>query len=116
MKKVRLCIYSMVLVVGLIISSTSVASELVGPRNIVSVGCHNGSGTCFITLDGASFGGSLGCANGPINQFRFDNGDTDDGKRSFAAFLAAYLNGKRTTVYLDGCTTQGYPQLIYYTI
>ncbi|HSI48017.1 MAG TPA: hypothetical protein VLA61_07090 [Ideonella sp.] len=84
-------------------------------RKIVDIGCHNVDGTCFVTLSGAAFGASMGCG-GATNEFRFDNGDTAIGRRSYASLLAAYLAGKTISVYLDGCTGQNMPALRYFHI
>lgn len=92
------------------------ADEQPASRNIVSLGCHDVNGICFVTLDGPSFGSTLGCSVGATTQFRFDNGDTDEGKRAYASFLAAFMAGKKVTVDLSGCSSQGYPQLVYYYI
>ena len=97
-------------------SLNAYAGENIGPSKIVLLGCHNTSGTCYVRLDSGPFGASLGCATGPATEFRFDNRDTANGRRSYASFLAAKLSGKSVTVYLDGCTTQGFPQLQYFWI
>ncbi|HET7329842.1 hypothetical protein [Dyella sp.] len=104
------------LLASLSLASNCRADETPASRNIVSLGCHDVGGTCYVTLDGPSFGSSLGCSVGATTQFRFDNGNTDEGRRAYASFLAAYLSGKRVTVDLSGCSTQGYPQLVYYYI
>jgi hypothetical protein len=93
-----------------------VLSEDIGFRKIVGIGCHNIDGTCFVTVDGAVFGASLGCASGATTSFRFDNGDTAIGKRTFAALMAAYLSGKHVEVYLTGCSVQGFPAIKYFNI
>lgn len=98
------------------LANNCLADEQTTPRHIVSLGCHDVNGTCFVTLDGTPFGSTLGCSVGAITQFRFDNGDTDEGKRAYASFLAAFLAGKQVSVDLSGCTTQGYPQLVYFNI
>lgn len=97
-------------------SSTSFAGESVGPRKVVSVGCHHVNASCYVTLEGANFGSTLACATGATNQFRFDDGDTAIGRRSYASFLTAYTSGQPVTVYLDGCSGQGYPKLAYFTL
>jgi len=97
-------------------SASASAGESVQARKIVGLGCHNFNGICFVTLDGSAFASTLGCSVGTINEFRFDNGDTAIGKRTYAALLAASIAGKAVTVYLDGCTSQGYPNLSYYYV
>lgn len=105
------------LTAGMCVSSLNAyAGEDSGARKVVDVGCHNVDGTCFVDLDGPAFGASLNCPIKSTNQFRFDNGDTAIGKRTFAAFMAAYLSGKRITVHLEGCSAQGYPTLIFFYV
>ena len=102
---------------GISLSSTGAfAAESVASRKVVGVGCHNTDGTCFVTLDGAPFGATLGCAVGASNDFRFDNGDTSIGKRAYASFLAASLAGKSVSVSLEGCTSQGFAKLAYFFV
>lgn len=96
--------------------SVAWAGEDLGTRKISNLGCHNGDGTCYVTLEGATFGSSLGCPNAPVPEFRFDNADTDAGKRSYATFLSAFLYGKPVVVHVDGCTQQGYPKLQYFRV
>ena len=109
--------YPAILFAALVLDQGSaIAAEGTGPRRILDVGCHNTDGTCYVTLDGTSFGASLGCAKAPTTQFRFDNGDTAIGKRSYASFLSAFLSGKSVSVYLEGCTSQGFPKLIYFNL
>ena len=98
------------------LSQSAHADEETGYRKIVSIGCHNTNGTCYVALDGTSFGGSLGCANAPTIEFRFDNGDTEIGKRAYASLLAAYLSGKSVTAHLVGCTSQGLPALAWFRV
>jgi hypothetical protein len=97
-------------------SLNAYAGEDVIARKIVDFGCQNNNGTCFVDLDGAAFGASLGCPTGATNQFRFDNSDTAVGKRTLAAFMAAYLSGKHVAVHLEGCSSQGYPTITYFYI
>jgi hypothetical protein len=105
------------LVAGTCVSSlnASAAEDIFG-RKINSIGCHNTNGTCFVDLDGAAFGASLNCPLGATNQFRFDNGDTTDGKRTFAALMAAYISGKHISVHLDGCSAQGWPTIQWFNV
>lgn len=100
----------------LISASAQTLSEDTGWRKIVAIGCHNTDGTCFVSLDGAAFGATLGCRNSLTNEFRFDNGDTAIGKRTFAALLAAQMSGKSVAVHLAGCTSQGAPAIQYFQI
>lgn len=97
-------------------SSSSFASESVFGRKIQSVGCHNTNGTCYVSLDGAPFGSTLGCPVSSTNEFRFDNAETADGKRAYASFFAAFLSSKTVTVTLTGCSGQGVPMLHYYNV
>lgn len=116
MKHLR-TILSIVFCIGMSLSSTNAfAGESVASRKVVSVGCHNTDGICYINLDGSPFGSTLGCAIGGLNEFRFDNGDTSIGRRAYASFLAASLSGKSVTVTLEGCTSQGYPKLAYFLV
>lgn len=103
------------MIFGLFITA-SVSAEDTGMRKIVSLGCHHGNGTCYVTLDGSPFGRSLGCASGATNHFRFDDGDTAIGRRSYASFLAAFLSNKLVSVSVSGCTSQGVPMLTYFFV
>lgn len=116
MKPIKI-IFSFILGLGLAMGGRdALAGELVGPRKIVDLGCHNMDGTCFVTLAGDAFGATQGCVSALSNDFRFDNGDTAVGKRSYASLLAAFLSGKSVTVYLEGCTAQGVAKLAWFHI
>lgn len=101
---------------ALLSSFSARADEETGWRKIVDIGCHHSGGTCFVTLDGAAFGASLGCPGAPTNQFRFDDGDTVTGRRTFTALLAAFTTGKSVSIHLTGCSVQGVPTLAWYHI
>lgn len=92
------------------------ADEGVNDRKIVGIGCHQVNGTCFVTLDGPAFGANEGCLNASTNQFRWDDADQPNGKRTFAALYGAYLSGKSVSVYISGCSAQSSPSLNYYII
>lgn len=83
--------------------------------HVTQIGCHYTDNICYVTLDSANFGASLGCAS-PGQQFRFDAADTEPGKRAYASFMAAYLAQKTVAVALDGCSAQGYPTLRYFSV
>jgi hypothetical protein len=92
------------------------AADHVQQRRIVLVGCHHTDGVCFVVLDGAPFGGSEGCAFGAANEFRWDNADTPNGKRTYTSMFAAFLQNKRVSVAVSGCSSQGFPAPSYYTV
>jgi len=71
--------------------------EDLGQRTITLIGCHNVDNTCFIILDGPGFGVNQGCVDSGTG-VRWDNGDTSEGKRTYATFLAAYLAGKKVDI------------------
>lgn len=91
-------------------------AETVLARKIVSIGCHHGNGTCYVQLDGAPFGGGEGCATGPTHEFRWDNAETADGRRTYASMMAAYLQQKKVGVSIVGCSSQSVPSLSYYRL
>lgn len=97
-------------------SLNAYAGENLSARKILDIGCHNNAATCFVDLDGPVFGSSLNCPVSSTSQFRFDNSDTSIGKRTFAALMAAYLSGKRVSVYLEGCSAQGWPTVAYFYV
>jgi len=103
-------------VLAILLTEPVWAGESTGVRKILYLGCHDTDGTCYVGLDGGAFGVTLGCPLGPMAEFRFDNGDTDVGRRAYASLLAAMLSGKSVVVSLDGCTTQGYPKLLYFAV
>ncbi|WP_151779956.1 hypothetical protein [Acinetobacter bereziniae] len=107
---------NLILVFALIFSSLSYADENINSRKIINIGCHVNDGICYVRLNGPEFGSTLGCSISSTNQFRFDNANSTNGKRAFAALYAAFLTQKVVDVYLSGCTSQGFPQLIYYGI
>ncbi|WP_288454723.1 hypothetical protein [uncultured Acinetobacter sp.] len=107
---------NLVLMFGLIFSSLSYADENINSRKIIDIGCHVNDGICYVRLDGPEFGSTLGCSITSTNQFRFDNANSVNGKRAFAALYAAFLTQKVVDVYLSGCTSQGSPQLLYYHV
>lgn len=90
------------------------SAESVSARKILALGCHNSNDTCYVSLDGPAFSSEPGCISG--NEFRFDNAGESYGKRAYASFFAAYLAGKRITVYLSGCSSQNLPKLAYYSV
>jgi hypothetical protein len=101
---------------ALLSSFNAHAEEDTGYRKIVDIGCHHNAGICFVTLDGAPFGASLGCPGAPTNQFRFDDGDTVIGRRTFSALMTAFATGKSVSIHLAGCSSQGTPTLTWYHI
>lgn len=113
MKRIFLTVSSAL--AALMIGASAFAGESVFARRIVSIGCHNFDGVCFVTLDGAPFGSNLGCSTAR-NDFRFENAATEDGKRTYASLLAGHIAGKPVTVQLDGCTSEGVPKLIWFHV
>jgi hypothetical protein len=107
------CVYAAVLAGA---PGVGQAAEDLGPRKILSVGCHHTDGTCFFNLDGPSFGSSLGCTAAVGNQFRIDNGDTAIGRRTYASMLAAFLSGRPVQAIVNGCSSQGFPGLQYFFV
>jgi hypothetical protein len=112
-KKIATC--ALIASIGLIGSSAR-AAENTGYRKIIYVGCHHFNNICFIQLEGSPFGGSLGCASGPTNEFRIDNADTVIGRRTYSTLLAAHLSGRTVAVQLDGCSSQGGPALLWFHV
>jgi len=101
-----------------VIPTASRADDLVTGRHITRIGCHHVNSTCYVSLDGAAFGAAESCASAPAgsNQFRFDNADTVDGRRTYASFLAAFLSQRTVSVLIRGCSAQGMPSLVYYEV
>jgi hypothetical protein len=97
--------------VVLSVQNASAWEDLNSPRLIDKLGCHHVDGTCYVVLDGAAFGSTLGCSVAVGNEFRFDEGDSAIGIRSYASLLAAKLKGRSVNVSIDGCTKQGFPKL-----
>jgi len=112
----KIAIATIVCALGCSMSASSFASESALNRKIQSVGCHNTNGTCYVSLDGAPFGSTLGCPIASTNEFRFDNAETAEGKRAYASFMAAFLSGKSVDVTLTDCSSQGVPKLHYYNL
>jgi len=85
-------------------------------RHITHIGCHHVDGTCYVSLDGAAFGAAENCVNAPAggNEFRFDNADTANGRRTYASLLAAFLSQRSVAVLIRGCSAQGVPSLLYF--
>lgn len=101
---------------GTLVLGTAHPDDHVAGRHITHIGCHHIDGTCFVSLDGAAFGAGENCANTPAgsNQFRFDNADTANGRRTYASLLAAFLSQRPVTVLIRGCSAQGVPSLLYF--
>src|SRR5258706_16279759 len=93
-------LWSTVFFAAISVAAAAWAGENVGPRKVVNVGCHNVDGICFVTLDGSAFGSTLSCPVTSTTEFRFDNGDTTVGRRTYASFLAALVGGKSVFVFL----------------
>lgn len=87
-----------------------------GFRSIVDIGCHEGNGTCFVTLDGSAFGGGENCRAGASTELRWDDADQANGKRTFAALYGAFLAGKQVNIEFAGCTSQGYVGVAWFHI
>lgn len=92
------------------------AGETISDRKIIDIGCHRDTGTCFVTLDGPGFGSSLKCPSGLTNDFRFDDADTINGRRTYASLYAAFLQGRFVTVFIDGCSSQGAPLIVFFHV
>ena len=103
---------------GMLALGTAHADESVAGRRITSIGCHHVNGVCYVSLDGPAFGAAENCAATPGggNQFRFDNAETADGRRTYASLLAAFLSQRPVSVMISGCSVQGKPSLLYYEI
>lgn len=97
---------------GLILTGLNAnAADVMFTGNISDVGCHQVNGTCYLTLENTSI--SLPeCKNS--GDLRWDNADTENGKRSYASMLAAFLTNTKVQVVVGGCTDQGFPALRYY--
>jgi len=104
------------LLVLLLTAGIAHAGEALGGRFVTNVGCHSEDGTCYVFLSGASFGSTLGCPAGAGRHFRFDNANTENGRRTHASFMAAMLAGKTVDVYVHGCNVNGIPKLSYFTV
>lgn len=92
----RICI------IFLALMNVAVAGENTGFRSIVDIGCHRIDGTCYLTLDGSPFVVAGSSCNLYPNMFRFSTDDTN-GKRAYMSLLAAYLAGKKVSLYANGC-------------
>jgi hypothetical protein len=92
------------------------ATESLVDRKIVSIGCHETSGTCYVTLDGAHFGTVDGCTIGATNEFRWDDADTANGRRAYASLLTAFTMQSPMSITVSGCSTQGWPKLAMFRI
>jgi hypothetical protein len=101
---------------GLLWAMPSQSAEYIQQRRITAMGCHHGNGVCYVSVDGAPFGGSEGCRSGAVNEFRWDDADTPNGRRTYASMLAAFSQNKRVSVAIVGCSAQGVPSLSYYTV
>lgn len=101
---------------GTLVLGTAHADDYVTARHITLIGCHHVDGTCFVSLDGAAFGAAENCAQTPAgsHQFRFDNADTANGRRTYASLLAAFLSQRPVSVLIRGCSYQGVPSLLYF--
>ena len=96
--------------------TASQATEFVNDRRIASIGCHATTASCYVTLDGASFGSGEGCTSGATNEFRWDDADAANGQRAYSSMLAAYLQQNLLNVTINGCSSQGWPKLSTYRL
>jgi len=94
----------------------ALSDELAANRLIVGIGCYQPGNTCFVALDGSTFGAGEKCAVGATTEIRWDDADQPNGKRTFAALYSAYLMGKHVNVYIHGCSKEGRPTLYYYYV
>jgi hypothetical protein len=92
------------------------ATESLVDRKIVSMGCHETSGTCYVAIDGAPFGAVDGCPIGPTNEFRWDDAETANGRRAYASMLTAFTMQSPMSITVSGCSTQGWPKLAMFRI
>lgn len=113
----RLRLLSGTSMVAIVLASpAATAGEAINARTILNIGCHNFDATCFVELSGSQFGGALACPSGVTSEFRFDNADSDPGKRTYATMLSAFVSGKAVSVMVDGCSVHGWPKLQYFRV
>jgi hypothetical protein len=101
---------------GALVLGTAQADDYVTGRHITDIGCHHVDSTCYVSLDGAAFGAAENCVQtlAGSNEFRFDNADTANGRRTYASLLAAFLSQRPVSVLIRGCSAQGMPSLVYF--
>src|SRR5438128_201814 len=108
MKKVGILLF---LMFGM--GKACLADEAVLGRRVLDIGCHLVNGQCYATLDGPAFGSSYGC---PSNQVRWDaDANLGPGRRWYANFMIAYLQGKLVSLNIAGCSPlqPQWPTFIY---
>lgn len=76
------------------------ASGWTGFRNIVSFGCHNVDGICYVTLDGDPVYGGSGCTS---NSVRWDSKNDPNGKTWLAIVLTAKATNARIGLNINRC-------------
>ncbi|OWQ90801.1 hypothetical protein CDN99_11575 [Roseateles aquatilis] len=116
MRKTSFAAASLWVAIPALFAAQTASAEDLGWRRVLTVGCHNTDNTCFVQVDGPPFGQSLGCSRTPDTEFRFDNGDTPQGRRAYASFLLALNSGAPILVTVDGCTQQGTAKLLHYRV
>ena len=82
---------------------------------IADIGCHQVDGTCFVEIHdhgGQNVNISSGCANS--GSLRWDNAHTENGRRTYDSLLKAFEMSASVSVTVGGCTSQGYPALLWY--
>jgi len=108
-------LWSLVLLMALGCASMAAsAGENSGARTIANMGCDNVDTVCYVYLEGAAVGSSLGC---PSNYVQWDLTDPN-GKASYASLMAAFLAGKQVNIYVAACfaARPAFPTLHYFNI
>lgn len=97
------------------LSNTGMSAESSGFRNITDLGCHNGDGTCYISLDGAPVTGASGCSS---NSIRWDSRNDANGKATLALMMMAKSLNLKVLVYTSSCypLQPAFPQIQYVNI
>jgi hypothetical protein len=86
-------------VVAALFAPESAWAGLSGPRQILSIGCHNTDNTCYITISGDP----VGPATCSPTMIRWNESNDPNGKAILHLLTAAYLAGKPVDIFIDAC-------------
>jgi hypothetical protein len=103
------------LTMATLVSLPALAGEGTGPRTIGDMGCDNVDSICYIDKSGAPAGASVGCSS---NYIQWDSINDPNGKNTYAALLAAFVSGKRVSVYINSCLAArpSFPTIWYFNV
>lgn len=102
---------SLLFAFAIFLFQNSASAQTTFTGQISDIGCHHVNATCYATFRNVPIA-LPECAN--KGELRWDNADSEDGRRTYSSLLSAFLTDTWLSVTVSGCTIQGYPAILYY--